>query len=569
MKGIASSPGISIGKIYILKEENLEIDLENIEQEQVGLELSKFKKALNLVETELEKIKKQTEESFGSDKAEIFESHLMFLEDPEFIKNVKEEIKVNRLRAAAAVVRVINKFINLFSDVDDEYLRGRQTDIKDVGKRIIRLITDKAREIKDLPGNSVIVAKDLSPSEIAQLNREKVVAFVSSEGSRTSHTTIMARSMGIPAVVGLGDELLLKTKDDIDIIVDGITGKVIIDPDEDSIKKYIKLKKKYEGELEKLKKFRDNKVFTIDGKEIEVLANIGDLMDIEPVLKNGGDGIGLFRTEFLYMDRDELPDEEGQSKVYKNVGEKMSGKPVIIRTLDIGGDKDLPYLDLPEETNPYLGYRAIRVCLNRPDIFRPQLKAILRASNFADIRLMFPMISHLEELDMAEEILDSCKDELSNEGIDYNSNIKVGVMIETPAAVMMAPEMARKVDFFSIGTNDLIQYTLAVDRNNEEIAEIHSPYHPSVLRLIKNTVEAAHQEGIPVGICGEAAGEDLLLPFFLGVGLDKLSMSSVSILKIKKTISKWSTEEAADLVKFIIGFENSIEVKNYLDKVKK
>ena len=569
MEGVGASPGISIGKIHLLVDEKVKIDTGKIREEEIETELNKLKNALNQTEKDLKKIKEETENRFGVDKAEIFEAHLMFLEDPEFISRIEGEIKNKRMRAEAAVNKAVKQFANLLSELEDEYILARQADIKDVGSRIIDLIMGKKSKKRDLALNTVIVAEDLTPSDTAQLDTRKVAAFVTSEGSKTSHTTIMARSLGIPAVVAVGKGLISKTVEGQDIIVDGIDGRVIIDPDPDTVKEYREKGERYHKELKRLTKFRGIKAVTIDGRDIEVAGNIGNLMELEGVLKKGGDGIGLFRTEFLYMNREELPSEEDQFVVYKTAVQKMAGKPVIIRTLDIGGDKEIPYLEFPPEMNPFLGYRAIRVCLDRDDIFKPQLRAILRASEYGDIRIMYPMISNLEEIEKANRLLTVCKKELNNEGKKFNSEIKVGVMIETPAAVMEASAIARNVDFFSIGTNDLIQYTLAVDRINEKISALHSPYHPSVLRLIKMTVEAANQEGIPVGICGEAAGEELLIPYLIGVGLDELSMSAISILKTKETISRWSMKEANEIVSTVISLENSHQIINYLKKVKK
>ncbi len=569
MEGIGASPGISIGRIHLFATPKVEIDTTKINEENVEVELNKFQKALDCAKKDLEQIKEQTEQRIGYEKAEIFEAHLMFLEDPEFITRVEEEIQSNRLRADAAVSKVINQFKDLLSEVEDEYMLARQTDMEDVGNRIINLISGKKYDRDDLTSKTVIVAEDLTPSDTAQLDTEKVIAFVTSEGSRTSHTTIMARSLGVPAVVAVGQELINKARNGQDIIVDGITGKVIIDPDNNVIHEYSLKKQSYLEEQQKLTKFHGIKAVTIDGREIEIAGNIGSLTDLESVLKSSGDGIGLFRTEFLFMDREKIPTEEEQFEVYKTVAKRMTDKSVIIRTLDIGGDKDIPYLELPSEMNPFLGYRAIRICLNRPDIFKPQLRALLRASKFGDIRIMYPMISNLSELEVANKILTICKKELSKEGKEYNENIKVGVMIETPAAVMEAREIARKVNFFSIGTNDLIQYTLAVDRTNDKIADLHSPYHPSVLRLIKLTVEAAHGEGITVGMCGEAAAEVLLIPYMIGLGIDELSMSAISILKTKDIIRKWSAKEAIEIVNTVIGLENSTKIIDFLEKIKK
>ncbi len=569
MQGIAASPGIAIGKSLIKKEQKIEIEKNDIKADEVDKEIEKLHSALKDAKESLTKLKEETAEKLGEEKAEIFAAHLMILDDPEVIPAFENKIKDNKLNAAAAVKEVIDEYAAMFAAMDDEYLRERGSDIKDVGMRIIKNllgiedISDKMEE------EVVIIAEDLTPSDTAQLDTDKVLAFLTKDGSRTSHTAIMARSLGIPSVVGLGEELIKKAENDMEIIVDGNSGKVYFDPDQSTLDKYKEKLAKYEAEQERLKAFKDKKAETKDGHEVEIVGNMGNLKDIVPILENGGEGVGLFRSEFLYMDRSELPTEDEQFKVYKEVAEKMGDKPVIIRTLDVGGDKDLPYLDFPDEMNPFLGYRAIRVCLERDDIFKPQLRALLRASKFGNIKIMFPMISSLVELLAAKAKVKEAKDELIEEGLEFNENIEIGMMIEIPAAVMIADKLAEEVDFFSIGTNDLIQYTVAVDRTNEKIAEMHTPYHPAVLRLIKRTIDAAHAEDIWVGMCGEAAGEELLLPFLLGAGLDEFSMSAVSILKIKELLTKWTYSEAEEVSKKILDLATVNEVEGFLQSIKK
>ena len=569
MQGIAASPGIAIGKSLIKKEQKIEIEKKEIKADEVDKEIEKLHSALKEAKESLTKLKEETAEKLGEEKAEIFAAHLMILDDPEVIPAFENKIKDNKLNAAAAVKEVIDEYAAMFAAMDDEYLRERGSDIKDVGMRIIKNllgiedISDKMEE------EVVIIAEDLTPSDTAQLDTDKVLAFLTKDGSRTSHTAIMARSLGIPSVVGLGEELIEKAENDMEIIVDGNSGKVYFDPDQSTLDEYKEKLAKYEAEQERLKAFKDKKAETKDGHEVEIVGNMGNLKDIVPILENGGEGVGLFRSEFLYMDRSELPTEDEQFKVYKEVAEKMGDKPVIIRTLDVGGDKDLPYLDFPEEMNPFLGYRAIRVCLERDDIFKPQLRALLRASKFGNIKIMFPMISSLVELLAAKAKVKEAKDELREEGVEFNDDIEIGMMIEIPAAVMIADKLAEEVDFFSIGTNDLIQYTVAVDRTNEKIAEMHTPYHPAVLRLIKRTIDAAHAEDIWVGMCGEAAGEELLLPFLLGAGLDEFSMSAVSILKIKELLTKWTYSEAKEVSEKVLDLATVNEVEGFLQSIKK
>ena len=569
MEGIAASPGIAIGKTLIKKDKNVEIDRQNISEEQIEREIEKLHSALEQAKQAIQELKVNTADKLGEDKAEIFEAHLMILEDPEVVPAFEDKIKNEKINAAAAVKDVIDKYVAMFSAMEDDYLRERGADIRDVGMRVIKILLD-VQEISDrMEEEVVVVARDLTPSDTAQLDTEKVLAFITQEGSRTSHTAIMARSLGIPAVVGVGEELFNKAQDNSKVIVDGNSGKIYFSPDQKRLDTYQDKLKEYEKEQKKLELYRDKKAQTKDGQAVELVGNMGNLNDIKPILDKGGEGVGLFRTEFLYMDRSELPTEEEQFEVYKEVAQKFQEKPVVIRTLDIGGDKDLPYLDFPEEMNPFLGYRAIRFCLERDDIFKPQLKAILRASQYGNLKIMFPMISSLEELLEAKSKIQEIKKELKAEGIDYNKEIEIGIMIEIPAAVMIADQLAEEVDFFSIGTNDLIQYTVAVDRTNEKIADRHTPYHPAVLRLIKKTIECGHAEDIWVGMCGEAAGDELLLPFLLGAELDEFSMSAVSILKIKKLMTKWEKSEAKEVTKKVLSLKTAKEVKNYLKEIKR
>jgi phosphotransferase system enzyme I (PtsI) len=569
LEGIAASPGIAIGKSLLKVEKEIEIDRENIADDQVDQEIEKLHNALTESKKQLEELKEETAEKLGEEKAEIFAAHLMILDDPEVIPAFENKIKDNKLNAAAAVKAVIDEFAAMFAAMDDEYLRERGSDIKDVGMRVIKNLLGIEDIADKMEEEVIIVAEDLTPSDTAQLDTEKVLAFVTRDGSRTSHSAIMARSLGIPSVVGAGSELIEKAENGMKIIVDGNSGKIFFDPDQPTLDEYQEKLAEYEAEQERLKTFKDKKAETKDGHRVEVVGNMGNINDVDPILANGGEGVGLFRSEFLYMDRSELPTEEEQFEVYKEVAEKMGDKPVIIRTLDVGGDKELPYLDFPEEMNPFLGYRAIRVCLERDDIFMPQLKALLRAGSHGNIKIMFPMISSFDELMAAKAKVEEAKAELKEEGIEYNEDIDLGMMIEIPAAVMIADQLAKEVDFFSIGTNDLIQYTVAVDRMNEQIAEMHTPYHPAVLRLIKKTIEAAHAEDIWVGMCGEAAGEELLLPFLLGAGLDEFSMSAVSILKIKEVLTKWTMTEAEKESEKILELATAAEVKEYLNKLKK
>lgn len=532
--GIAASKGYAIGTV-VVKEEN-ELNIEERVIENVEAEKERFKKALEVSKEQLLNIKEKAAREMGADKAAVFESHAMLLEDPEFAGAVEMGIESNKINAEKALQDVVDMYAGIFAAMEDEYMRERGADVKDVGKRVLANLLGKISGDSDLMAdNTVVVAHDLTPSDTAQLDKSKVVAFLTNIGGRTSHSAIMARTLEIPAVVGLQD-ITSSVKNGDTIIVDGIEGVAIVNPDVETIKKYEAKKEAFEKEREELKKLISVKTVTKAGKRVEVAGNIGKSEDVHQVLANGGDGVGLFRTEFLYMDRDDMPSEEEQFESYKYAVEKMEGRPVVIRTLDIGGDKKLPYLPLPEEMNPFLGYRAIRICLDRKDIFKTQLRALLRASAFGNLKIMFPMIGSLEEFLQAKEILKECMEELKKEGKDFNENLETGIMVEIPAAAVCADELAKYVDFFSIGTNDLIQYTLAADRMNEKISYLYNPMHPAVLRLIKMTIEAAHKEGKWCGMCGEMAGDEKAIATLVEYGLDEFSMSASSILKAKQLI---------------------------------
>ncbi|MBI6875382.1 phosphoenolpyruvate--protein phosphotransferase [Clostridium aciditolerans] len=532
--GIAASKGYAIGTV-VLKEEN-ELNIEERAVENVEAEKARFKKALEASKEQLLNIKEKAAKEMGADKAAVFESHAMLLEDPEFAGAVEMGIESNKINAEKALQDVVDMYAGIFAAMEDEYMRERGADVKDVGKRVLANLLGKISGDSDLMAdNTVVVAHDLTPSDTAQLDKSKVVAFLTNIGGRTSHSAIMARTLEIPAVVGLQD-ITSSVKNGDTIVVDGIEGVAIVNPDVETIKKYEAKKEAFKKEREELKKLVSVKTVTKAGKRIEVAGNIGKPEDVHQVLANGGDGVGLFRTEFLYMDRDDMPGEEEQFESYKYAVEKMEGRPVVIRTLDIGGDKKLPYLPLPEEMNPFLGYRAIRICLDRKDIFKTQLRALLRASAFGNLKIMFPMIGSLEEFLKAKEILKECMEELKKEGKDFNENLETGIMVEIPAAAVCADELAKYVDFFSIGTNDLIQYTLAADRMNEKISYLYNPMHPAVLRLIKMTIEAAHKEGKWCGMCGEMAGDEKAIATLVEYGLDEFSMSASSMLKAKQLI---------------------------------
>ena len=533
-KGIAASKGYAIGRVFL--QEHEEIVITDAKITDIAAEKEKMQKALDDSKAQLEAIKVKAAEEMGAEKAEVFEAHITLLDDPEFTGAMMSEIETNSVNGLKAVESVTNTFVAIFESMDNEYMRERAADIKDVSKRILSNLAGKGGDsFAIIENNTVVVAHDLTPSDTAGLDRSKVVGFITNIGGRTSHAAIMARTLEIPAVLGLGD-ITDCVKNGDTVIVDGITGDVIINPSEEVLAEYKAKKEKFQAEQEELKKLIDVKTTTKSGRRIEVCGNIGKPEDVKGVIENGGDGVGLFRTEFLYMDRESAPTEEEQFESYKYVLEKMDGKQVVIRTLDIGGDKTLPYLPLPEEMNPFLGYRAIRLCLDRKEIFKVQLRALLRASIYGNLCVMFPMISGLEEFLQAKEVVDECKAELKAEGKEYSETIQWGIMVEIPAAAVMADELAKYVDFFSIGTNDLIQYTLAADRMSEKVSYLYNPMHPAVLRLIKMTIDGAHKHGKWVGMCGEMAGDEAAIPTLVEYGLDEFSMSATSILNAKKII---------------------------------
>lgn len=535
-KGIAASKGYAIGHVFIKADNKVEIvekTISNIEEEK-----ARFEGAIETSREQLVRIKAKAVKDLGADKADVFESHLMLLDDPEFAGQAKAAIEDRKINAEKALSDVIENFMTIFAGIEDEYIKERVADIKDVGDRILNnLAGNGAGNLGDIEKGTIIVAHDLTPSDTAQLDKDKVVAFLTNIGGRTSHSAIMARTLEIPAIVGLHD-IVASVQNGDTVIVDGIEGEAIINPDEKTLSEYTAKKEEFERKQEKLKELISIETKTKAGKRVEVCGNIGKAKDVEAVLANGGDGVGLFRTEFLYMDRESMPTEDEQFEAYKHVVEKMGKKPVVIRTLDIGGDKKLSYLPLPEEMNPFLGYRAIRLCLGRKDIFKVQLRALLRASVYGNLKIMFPMISSLEEFDEAKGVLKECMDELTKEGKTFNKDLETGIMVEIPAAAVNSEELAKHVDFFSIGTNDLIQYTLAADRMNEKVSYLYDPMHPAVLKLIKMTIESAHKAGKWCGMCGEMAGDEKAIPTLVEYGLDEFSMSASSILTAKELIMK-------------------------------
>ena len=557
-KGIAASKGYAIGKVFI--QEHEEIVITDAKIEDVAAEKENLRVALEASKQQLTAIKEKTLAEIGEHEAAVFEAHLTLLDDPEFTGQMEMTIENDSLNAMKAVQNVTDTFVMIFESMDDAYMRERAADIKDVSKRIISNLAGKGGSAFAITEeNTVVVAHDLTPSDTAQLDRSKVCGFLTNIGGRTSHSAIMARTLEIPAVVGLGDITTSVKNGDL-VIVDGIEGVAIINPSEEVVAEYKAKKEAFAAEQEELKKLIEVKTVTKSGKRVEVCGNIGKPEDIDQVLANGGDGVGLFRTEFLYMDRDAAPTEEEQFEAYKTVLEKANGKQVVIRTLDIGGDKVLPYLPLPEEMNPFLGVRAIRLCFQREDIFRTQLRALLRASVYGDLRIMFPMIATLQEFRKAKGILMEEKEKLVAEGVKVSDTLQVGIMIEIPAAAVLAHKFAKEVDFFSVGTNDLVQYTFAADRMSSGVSYLYQPFNPSILNLLKHVIDSAHAEGKWAGMCGEMAGEAIAAPLLLGLGLDEFSMSATSILAQRKLIKSVSKADMEALVEKALDCATSEEV---------
>lgn len=557
--GIGASPGIAIGKARVLKKPVMTI--EKAPLGTVEAEKSRFKQGLCEAAKEIQLTIGKTRESLGASEAMIFEAHLMMLEDPEFISQIEAQI-LSGDSAPFAVRTVADGFIAMFSAIEDEYLRGRAADLKDVSDRVIRKLLG-IKEVDFTEKGIILVAEDLSPSDTAKIDRDKVLGFVTEIGGTTSHSAIMARTIGIPAIVGLGSRLA-NIKDGDFLAMDGDLGQVYVNPDETVVTDLKERMATQQQKKEALKTMKGQHSVTKDGHRVELACNIGGVKDMVHVFENDGEGIGLFRSEFLYMDRKNLPSEAEQFEAYKAVLEGMEGKPVVIRTLDVGGDKNLPYLNIPKEENPFLGFRAIRYCLKNEEVFKTQIKALLRAGVFGNLRIMLPMISGITEVRAAKKIIETCKEELAAANIPFSQGYQLGIMIEIPSAAIMADVLAKEVDFFSIGTNDLIQYTIAVDRMNQDIAELYTPYHPAVLRLICQVIQAGKQAGIWVGMCGEAAGNPKMMPLLLGMGLEEFSMNPSKILSGRALIQRLSLSEMKAHVERVLNLPDPQSVEAYI-----
>ena len=544
LTGIGASEGVSIGKVLLFVEGNIVIPQEIDANSTIEGELAKLENGLKKSKTQLIAIREKVKEKMGEDKAAIFDGHIMLLEDEDLIEEVEAKITGDKLPAARALREGIDEYCEMISKLDDPYLRERAADLQDIGKRWLKnLLEIKINDFSNLEPNTIVVTKDLTPSDTAQIDLENCVGFITEIGGKTAHSAIMARSLELPAVVGVKG-VLGEVKDGELVIMDGETGEIFLEPTEKLVEEYKIKQEKIRVEKEELKKLIHEEAVTLDGRKVDIWGNIGSPNDVDAVIESGATGIGLYRTEFLFMNSDHFPTEEEQYQAYRVVAEKMQGKPVTIRTMDIGGDKELPYLDLPKEMNPFLGYRAIRISLENKDMFKTQLRAILRASQYGQIKIMYPMISSINEIRKADAILEECKKELDEIGKIYDRNIKVGIMVETPSTAIVAYKFAKEVDFFSIGTNDLTQYFLAVDRGNELVSSLYNSFNPAVLEAIQKVIDAAHHAGISVSMCGEFAGDKRATRLLLGMGLDSFSMSASSGLTIKKIIRNSNYVEA-------------------------
>lgn len=562
--GIPASPGIVFGKALVLKEEKIVLDTQKISEDQVEAEVARFYAGREAAVEQLNSIHQRALKSLGEEKAAIFEGHLMILEDEELEEEIIDYLRSNKVNASVAASKIIDQQVEMLSEIDDEYLKERAGDIRDIGNRLIKNILGMhIVDLGDITEESILVAYDLTPSETAQLNLEKVLGFITDIGGRTSHTSIMARSLELPAIVGTNNVTARVNTGDY-LILDAVNNRVYVNPTQAEIDELKTLEAKLAEEKAELAKLKDLPAVTLDGHKVDVVANIGTIRDCEGAHRNGAEGVGLYRTEFLFMDRDQLPSEEEQFIAYKEVVEAMEGRLVVLRTMDIGGDKELPYLNLPKEMNPFLGWRAVRIALDRREILHAQLRAVLRASAFGKLAVMFPMIISVEEIRELKSVLETLKAELRAEGKAFDENIQVGVMVETPSAAVNAKFLAKEVDFFSIGTNDLTQYTLAVDRGNELISHLYNPMSPSVLGLIKQVIDASHAEGKWTGMCGELAGDERATLLLLGMGLDEFSMSAISVPRIKKLIRHVNYQEVKALADEALQKPTSAEIEQLI-----
>lgn len=564
--GVGAAEGIGIGVAKVVREQKVEVVKKTVSDSEA--EVNNFMRVLDITKAETEEMSQALEKNASAKEAEILFGHIMLMSDPMLVDEIVNRIKGESVCAEYVIEEVCNQYAAVFASMDDELMQQRATDMIDIKTRLIKKVLGiENTDLSKLPYGSILVAKDLTPSMMAGLNPDNVLGIVTQFGGKTSHSAILARALEIPAVVGLSN-LPEDISDDTDILLDGESGEVIILPTDNEKSDYENKKKNYDANKEMLKKYRELPSISKDGKKVEIAGNIGSPEDAKKVIENGGEGIGLFRTEFLFMDRDCMPTEEEQFESYKEVATAMEGKPVIIRTLDIGGDKEIPYMGIVQDENPFLGYRAIRLCLDRKDdIYIPQLRALLRASAFGNIKIMLPLITSMDEIIEAKALISDIKKELDEKNIAYNKNIEVGIMVETAAASLLADIFAKEVDFFSIGTNDLIQYTMSVDRGNVKIAGLYSPFSPAVLRSINRIITEGKKAGIMVGMCGEAAADPLLIPVLLAWGMDEFSMSASSILKSRQIISGCDSKDLKAKVDKVLEMSTESEIKEYLKKL--
>jgi len=567
LKGIAAAPGYAIGPAFVMKDTGVKVERRTLSAAEAKAEVVRFSEIVKQAIEQVKEIQEQARVKMGDEQAEIFESHILVLHDDEFVGRTKELIEEKSINAEAALAEVTEELVTFFEGMDNEYMNERAADFRDLSRRLLNLLTGvKQTSLSDFEEPVVLITDDLTPSDSAQLDRDRVAGFATNIGGRTSHSAIMARSMEIPAVVGLKD-VTERLQDGDMVILDGTTGNMIVKPTAEQIAEYEAKKVNFEKRKSEFKNYLNAASVTSDGHQVELVANIGNPGDAHNAHKNGAEGIGLFRTEFLYMGRPNFPTEEEQFAAYKEVAETF-GKdhPIVIRTLDIGGDKELDYLELPKEMNPFLGYRAIRLCLDEQEMFKTQLRAILRASAFGNVKIMYPMIATIVELRAANAILAEVKAELDAAGVAYNKELEVGIMIEIPAAVLVSDQLAKEADFFSIGTNDLVQYTMAADRMNQKVSHLTQPMNPSVLRLIRMVIENAHREGKWVGMCGEMAGNPVAVPLLLGLGLDEFSMSASSILPARVLMSKISLADAKEAAVKALDMQTAEEIECFVQE---
>ena len=566
IQGISGSRGVAVGNVYRYIQEEIVIPDYTVAEDKVEEEIGKFAAAMAATLKQLDTIRQKALDEMGPEEAAIFEAHMQIAQDPSLSDGIKSLVESSHTNVVAATAQTIETFANIFLGMEDAYMRERGADIKDIGDRLMRnMLGMNPRGLSHISGEVILVAQDLAPSDTASLDKNVVKGIVTAAGGPTSHAAIMARTLEIPAVMGVGD--IESFVDGDKAVVLGTDGIVEMNPSDADWDEYTNQAAAFQEELKRLRESANLEATTTDGHHVELFGNIGKAKDAKNALTMGAQGIGLYRTEFLYMENDELPAEDVQFEEYKKVAQDMKGKPVIIRTMDIGGDKELKYLDLPSEMNPFLGYRAIRISLNRPDIFKVQLRALLRASAFGDIHIMYPMIASVEEVKQANVMLDECKEELTAEGKEFNKDIKVGIMIEVPAAAVISPILAKYVDFFSIGTNDLCQYTLAVDRMNEAIGSLYQPLHPGVLRLIKHVIDASHEQGKFTGMCGELASDPVATMILLGLGLDEFSMTASSIPLIKNILRSVSKAECEEVANKALTMDTAEEITGYAKSV--